>query len=342
MTARYCLLIFIQLLSFQVADAQQTGKPVIIFDTDMGPDYDDVGAIAMLHALADSNKTTILATIASTRYEGVGEVLNVLNTYFGRPSLPIGVPKGNAVSTKDQQGWSDFLRKHYPHEQRKNADYDDAVTLYRRILSAQADTSVTIVTVGFMTNLANLLKSAADHHSSLTGIELVRKKVRLLVSMAGNFPSGREFNIHKDVPSAQAVFDNWPTSVTLSGFEIGMKIKSGLPLVNNKQIVNSPVKDVFRISIPLSAQDSLGRMSWDQTAVLVAVNGPHPYYDLRYGTMKIAADGSNTWKEEGRNHAILVEKSSPAAVESYINLLMQHQPVKKLRQRTSIEKKARL
>ena len=29
-------------------------KKKIIFDTDMGPDYDDVGAIAILHALADT------------------------------------------------------------------------------------------------------------------------------------------------------------------------------------------------------------------------------------------------------------------------------------------------
>ena len=43
-------------------------QPVkIIFDTDLGPDYDDVGALAFLHAMADSGKAEILATVASNK-----------------------------------------------------------------------------------------------------------------------------------------------------------------------------------------------------------------------------------------------------------------------------------
>ena len=84
--------------------AQATKKPVpVIFDTDMGPDYDDVGAIAMLHAFADKGEAQILATIASTKYEGVGPVLSVLNTYFKRAMLPIGVPRGDASILRDTQ-----------------------------------------------------------------------------------------------------------------------------------------------------------------------------------------------------------------------------------------------
>ena len=327
MKAKYLIIIAIFFVGHHFANAQLGTRPNIIFDTDMGPDYDDVGAIAVLHALADSNKANILATIASTKYEGVGEVLDVLNRYFGRPTVPIGVPKGEAVSKKDHQGWSDTIRKKYPHAGRSNEDFEDAVKLYRRLLAQQPDSSVTIVTVGFMTNLADLLSSLPDEQTALTGSDLVRKKVKLLVSMAGRFPSGREFNIHEDAPSAKTVFDNWPTPVILSGFEIGMKVKTGLPLINNKTIVNSPVKDVFRISIPMSAQDSLGRMSWDQTAVMVAINGTQPFYYLEYGTMSIATDGSNTWDTTGNKHARLVEQLPTTEVEAYINKLMQHQPV---------------
>ena len=70
-----------------------TGKAIaqtsVIFDSDMGPDYDDVGAITLLHAFADSGYINILATVASTKYEGVAAVFNVLNTYFRRPELLI-------------------------------------------------------------------------------------------------------------------------------------------------------------------------------------------------------------------------------------------------------------
>ncbi|MEJ0107085.1 MAG: hypothetical protein WDO19_33115 [Bacteroidota bacterium] len=47
--------------------------------------------------------------------------------------------------------------------------------------------------------------------------------------------------------------------------------------------MNSPAKDVFRICIPMAAEDSGGRMSWDETAVLVAVKGYSPWYTVEKG-----------------------------------------------------------
>jgi len=60
----------------------------IIFDTDFGPDYDDVGALAFLHAMADSGKAEILAVLSSNQHELVGPSLDVVNTYFGRSVCP--------------------------------------------------------------------------------------------------------------------------------------------------------------------------------------------------------------------------------------------------------------
>ena len=43
-------------------------EPVkIIFDTDMLTDFDDVGALACLHALADAGECEILATVSCRR-----------------------------------------------------------------------------------------------------------------------------------------------------------------------------------------------------------------------------------------------------------------------------------
>lgn len=317
-------------LLFVLLAAGQKKAPVpIIFDSDMGPDYDDVGAIALLHALADSGQVKIMATIASTKYEGVAGVFNVLNTYFKRPGIPIGVLRGLAITDRDRQHWSDSLLSNYPHIIQRNRDVPDAVALYRRVLAAQPDKSVTIVTVGFLTNLANLLQSRPDKHSRLSGKELVRKKVKGLVSMAGGFPSGKEYNVFMDAAASQLVFSQWPTPVVLSGFEIGRKIKTGLPLVQNRDIQNSPVQDAFRISMGHTKEDSAGRMSWDQTAVLVAVKGASPFYTLRKGTIKVAADGSNTWTDGEGTHFYLIENWPPEQVQDLINRLMMHQPVKR-------------
>lgn len=305
----------------------QKQKPVsIIFDTDIGPDYDDVGAITMLHAFADSGEAKILATVASNKYPHAAAALSVFNTYFKRPGIPIGVPKGKAADMSDNQHWSDTIVAKYPHKIKSNDEAEDAVTVYRKVLSQQPDKSVTIVTVGFLTNLADLISSKPDKFSSLSGGELVKKKVKRLVSMAGKFPEGKEFNIFIDSVASQEVFTNWPTEVIYSGFEIGEKIKTGLPLVQNDAIQNSPTKDVFRIALPLADEDKNGRSSWDETAVLVALKGYEPWYSIESGSIIVNEDGSNSWDKDGTNQYYLVEKLPYTQVQQLINQLMQHQP----------------
>lgn len=317
------------LIQIFVASTQRAKPIPVIFDSDMGPDYDDVGAITLLHAFADHGEVNILATVASTKYEGVAAVFDVLNTYFNKPGIMIGVPKGQALELKDNQHWTDSLITHYPHKIRSNDEVLNATEVYRRSLASQPDKSVTIITVGFLTNLADLLRSPPDQYSTLNGKDLVKKKVKQLVCMAGAFPKGNEFNVRMDAAASKYVFENWNTPILFSGVEIGFTIRTGLPLINNRSIQNSPVKDVYRISIPKSLQDSAGRMSWDQTAVIIAVKGVGPWWKTKTGQIIIAGDGSNTWKEGRGTHRYLVEALPPAVIEDYINTLMMHQPVKK-------------
>jgi len=131
------LLISIVLISLCHAEGICRQQPVkVIFDSDMGPDYDDVGALAMLHALTDKGEAEILGTIASTKYEGVAKIFDIINTHFGRPDLPVGVPKGDALLLKDFQHWTDTLISRYPCSIKSNEEAVDAVTLYRTILAA--------------------------------------------------------------------------------------------------------------------------------------------------------------------------------------------------------------
>ena len=64
----------------------QTDKPQpvnLILDTDLGPDYDDVGAMALMHALADSGQVNILATLSSNHDE---RVVPCIVEYLFQPS----------------------------------------------------------------------------------------------------------------------------------------------------------------------------------------------------------------------------------------------------------------
>jgi inosine-uridine nucleoside N-ribohydrolase len=315
---------FILLTIVAPAFAQITGKPPvsIILDTDIGPDYDDVGAMAVLHALSDRGEARPLAVISSNKNELTVPCIDVLNTYFGRPELPSGAPKGAAPDFGAPQKWPEMLVNKYPHNINKTSDAPDAVETYRKILAKQPDQSVTIVTVGFLTNLANLLDSAPDQISPLTGDILVRRKVKQLVSMAGAFPSGREYNVHIDSLASEKVFSKWPTQIVFSGFEIGNQIKTGLRIINNQRL-NSPVKDVYAMAMPKSKGDAEGRMSWDQTAVLVAIRGNLPYFGLKRGRI-IVEGGNNRWQDDPMGpHAYLVESMPIPQITMLIEALMQ-------------------
>ncbi len=301
----------------------------IIFDTDLGPDYDDVGALAFLHAMADSGKAEILATVASNKHELVAPCIEIINDYFGRPDLPIGAPKSPGVSMTASQHWPDSLVAKYPHKIRSTGDVPDAVAIYRKVLASQPDSSVTIVTVGFLTNIANLLRSQPDEYSQLTGKELAARKVKLLVSMAGRFPEGREFNVFMDSVSSKYAFENWPGEIIFTGFEIGSRIFTGLRLMKS-EVINSPVKDVFRISIPLSPEDKNGRMSWDETATLISVYGTKGFFETRRGTIVVNPDGSNSWVDDpkGRHRYVIQEMPIPE-MEKFLEDRMMHIPMKK-------------
>jgi inosine-uridine nucleoside N-ribohydrolase len=306
------------------SQAQQKTPVPIILDTDIGPDYDDVGAVAILHALADKGECRPLAIMASNRNELVGPTIDILNIYFGRPNLPIGAPKGTDAPDKGaKQKWPEMLMKKYPHHINATAQLPDAVRLYRKILAAAPDSSVTIVTVGFLTNLARLLESKGDGYSSLPGTALIRKKVKRLVSMAGRFPEGREYNVLIDSMASEKVFLHWPAPVIFSGFEIGREIITGRELTGNEKL-QSPVKDVFALSMAFSPEDHNGRMSWDETAVLVAIRGVEPFFGQHKGRI-VLKGGSNEWKDDPQgDQAYLTMKMPAEELRAMIESMMMH------------------
>ncbi|PLK45258.1 nucleoside hydrolase [Emticicia sp. TH156] len=309
----------------------QKSKPVsVIFDTDIAPDYDDVGAMALLHALADAGEAKILATISCNAFETTAPAISVLNTYFGRPDIPIGITKREKPNMNCSQKWAEFIVDKYPHKLKSNAEATEAVKLYRKILAKQPDQSVTIITVGFFTNLADLLDSQPDEFSKLSGKDLIKKKVKWLVSMAAGLDKNqrfREFNVHIDASASQKVFSEWNTPMLLSGFEIGDKIRTGIRLINNEDIQNSPVKDAYQVALTKD-KNTIGRNSWDQTAVLVAIKDIELYFSYRNLNLEIKEDGTNVLIP-GEKLMYLTEKMPPAEVATIIEDYMMHQPKKR-------------
>ncbi|MGQ8335792.1 nucleoside hydrolase [Sunxiuqinia sp. A32] len=306
-----------------------TFEPVqVIFDSDMGPDYDDVGAIAVLHALAAKGECEILACCASDAHPSIAPTISVFNTYFGKNSIPIGVAVDSAPDFTKGNHWNDSVISKFLPESMIDEPYPSAVAVYRKVLSAQPDNSVVIVTVGFLSNLAALLKSNPDEFSSLKGVDLVKKKVKRLVSMAGGFPEGREFNVRKDPEASYYLFKNWPTPILFSGFEIGKPIFTGHKIANGDTCKN-PVAWAYQYnSKTYGNKISEKRNSWDQTAVLCAVRDPEKYFYVNGpGKFVIHEDGRNEWNpNENASHYFLVHKYPYQHIADVLDDLMIFEP----------------
>ena len=235
---------------------------LLILDTDISSDVDDVGAVALAHGLAEQGLVDIIAMMVSSGDPWGVPCLDAINTWFGRPDIPIGMVKGKSV--KHTSKYTRMIAEEFPHDSRGGAKTLDAVRLYRRILSTQADNSVTVVTIGYLTNLHNLLLSEADATSPLNGKALVRPKIKRLVCMGGSYPSGREWNFYQDTSATTYVVNHWPTPVVFSGFETGRDIRTGVGL--QKATLNNPVRRSYELYNGLT-----DRSSWDQVAVYYAV-----------------------------------------------------------------------
>ena len=330
----FCILVHCILQSNQAKAKSRTQTPIlanrvaIIFDSDMGPDFDDVGAITILHALAAKGECEILATVASDGYPYIATTLEVFNRYFGKPNIPIGVPGSDAPAFSCPNHWNDSLVVKYLPKLKTNKDYPAATEVYRKVLADQNDKSVVIVTVGFLSNLADLLKSGPDQYSLLSGKELVAKKVKKLVAMAGGFPEGNEFNINQDAKASVYTINNWPTPILFSGFEIGVKIMTGQK-VATQGTKGSPVQWAYKYCLSnYENRQSENRNSWDHTAVLCAVRNPEKYfYVVGNGTFVCNPDGSNTWNaDKNSNHSFLVHKYPYQKIAGILDDLMLYEP----------------
>ena len=322
-------------------------EPVkIIFDTDMYTDFDDAGALACLHALADAGECEILATVANTRDCLSVAVCEIINSYYGRPGIPVGCSKeiGRTGSSerhlKRYEATVNAFGKWVKH--RNSNDAPDANEVYRRVLAAQPDNSVVICSVGFLTNMRRLLETKADAVSPLDGKALVARKVKLWVAMACRYPDGKEYNSMIDAESSRIALENWPTPIVFTDWNYGFDCHSGRALAESGRIDN-PVACVFAGNVPSrekirrdsarylrGAFGMAGRAAWDQTAVLIAVRGIDPLFNSERGAYRmVGAEGADEWVPDAENgpHLRVTEKLSKAEVGRIIDELMGRTPL---------------
>jgi len=262
----------------------------------MESDVDDVGALALLHALADNGEANILATVVCSLNPWAVPTVDAVNTYFNRPDIPIGAVKNLGVYRNSK--YAKIISEEFPQDVGLGENAEDAITLYRRLLAEQPDSSVIIVTVGYLTNLSYLLQSSPDKYSSLTGAELVQKKVKHLVCMGGRYPYHQNYdkwgNFKPDPESVIDVASHWPTKIIFTGGGAFADLMKTGKTPFHYDLLSNPVSRAYDIYLK-------GWRDWhhsaDLIAVYVAVRGWEEFFVLNtVGYNHIFEDGTLMWR----------------------------------------------
>ncbi len=307
--------------------------PRIIFDTDMCFDYDDVGALAILHALADAGECEIIGIVSSTRHSPALGMCELINAHYGRTNLLMGVCREMGVSAKKEKNGITQVYQALVEERKKTLTYPntngaaDANAVYRRLLMDSPDGSVVICTVGFLTNVRRLLETPGDAVSPLTGCELVARKVKAWYAMAGILPKGAEFNVREEPESAAKAIANCPVPLYFIDFNLGVDVLTGLP-VSRQGVSAGIVAEAYLRSMNVWGERNRGRSSWDLLAVLAAVRDYESHFGVERGTMHVdPRSGFNTWtKAETGPHFVLLEKTPKAKLRDILDELLTRPP----------------
>ena len=265
----------------QSEQKEYKGVPLVILDTDIGSSTDDLFTMEMAYRYEDEGRCKLLGIVVDREGEDYAALADVMNTYFGHANVPIGLERNGIKTPRVFIDYRNLYKlttgKGEPMFKQTVSDYStlpDGWKLYRQLLASQPDHSVSICSLGFVSCLTQLLASEPDDLSPLSGVELVRQKVKCLYLMAGIFTSSEEpeYNFLQAPEFAKKFFELWPRDVdaVFSPMEVGNEIeyKPETVISDISRTDIHPIKQVY-----MNYNCDTGQKMWDPMTLIQAVEG---------------------------------------------------------------------
>jgi inosine-uridine nucleoside N-ribohydrolase len=265
----------------QSEQKEYKGVPLVILDTDIGSSTDDLFTMEMAYRYEDEGRCKLLGIVVDREGEDYAALADVMNTYFGHANVPIGLERNGIKTPRVFIDYRNLYKlttgKGEPMFKQTVSDYStlpDGWKLYRQLLASQPDHSVSICSLGFVSCLTQLLASEPDDLSPLSGVELVRQKVKCLYLMAGIFTSSEEpeYNFLQAPEFAKKFFELWPRDVdaVFSPMEVGNEIeyKPETVISDISRTDIHPIKQVY-----MNYNCDTGQRMWDPMTLIQAVEG---------------------------------------------------------------------
>ena len=260
-----------------------------ILGTDWWTDCDDAVALRVLTRYIKREEANLLGVVINgcTKY-AVASLMGFL-----RADGIFGIPVGIDACATDFGGWARYQKRLAEDYCPKvtNANGEDGVRLYRRILAGSAE-PVDIIEIGFLQVITALLESDGDDISEKSGLELVKEKVSRVWVMGGRWDRAgtKEHNFsrtEKAIVASSKFCELCPVPVTFLGWEVGNDVWSGAALDEDDHL--------HRVLLDHGSKN--GRLSWDPMLVLLALIGDAEKAGYETVTGKASVD-----KNTGRNY----------------------------------------
>lgn len=296
----------------------------ILIDTDLGCDCDDAGALAIAINLARSGYCSFAAITNARSSRNADISIKVILDYFSINGVPIGrTSRMNFLCDASYEKFTEPLAEGFGAGYRLSESIN-SVRLMREVLTKSPSKSLTIVGLGPLVNLSDLLHSESDDLSALTGYELIEEKVSSVWIMGGSMqPEVAEWNFAQDSAAAADVLKNWPSDIYLLPYESGAAVKTGKYLLESGRNDN-PIKISYRFF-----NGGTVRESWDPMTVWAAVMGEEPYFTLTESCqVELLSDGRCVVSEsaEGKCRFLLLRQEEREKLTEILDRWMGMEP----------------
>lgn len=120
--------VFFIILVIFLSSGLISGQALVIFDTDIDSDVDDVLALALLHSYEKSGIIKTLGVIVTSNDSCSFSCTDAVNTYYGRPDIPIGYLKNqNNISRFSK--YTCQVSREFPHNLKDMSQTTESVDL---------------------------------------------------------------------------------------------------------------------------------------------------------------------------------------------------------------------
>ncbi len=278
----------------------------VILDTDLGSDVDDVGALALANILHNKKAINLLCVTHTTSGLYGPLVCEAINQFYHNDNIVVGVHKGKEFLKEElENNYPIPTSKAFPHKHKSVEEMLDALEVLKDTL--KKNDHVTMIFIGQLLNLANLMKSEG-------GEELINQKVDAIYIMGGGFsditglPGGDqpEYNLCTALEESIYVINRLKVKTVFVDGSIGLKVLTGARVCQkygDSHIVS------YAYSRYIYREKDNSRFSWDPITVYAGCVEDNLFEEVGPGIVTIDDKGNTTFKEN-RNGNFYVIKNN--------------------------------